>query len=71
MKKPRMFYGWKDGDKFKVSFWPRTSPECRGANTYDTKQAAILDCVTFRTDPGHEDKAPILIWEDDGAPTLG
>lgn len=61
MNRPRKYYGWQDGDKFKVSLWPKS--ENRAANIYASKDAAIMDAIKRRTD---SNGAPSIEWEDNG-----
>jgi hypothetical protein len=61
MIRPRTFYGWEDGGKFYVSLQPRGDVKRRGANVYETKDMAELECITKRTDNQHG--APEIIWE--------
>lgn len=63
MNRPRTFYGWVEGGKYKVSLYAKSDPRYRGANTYDSKEQAELECIIKRTDIGHG--APTIIWDSD------
>lgn len=63
MKRPRTYYGWEADGKFKVSLWPRDDPRCRGADSFDTKDDAIRECVKKRTDALGR---PVIEWETPG-----
>jgi hypothetical protein len=61
MIRPRTFHGWETDGKFYVSMWPKDDPSQRGANVYDSKEAAELECITKRTDS--QNGAPTIVWE--------
>jgi hypothetical protein len=61
MIRPRTFHGWEADGKFYVSLQPRDDKTRCGANVYETKAAAELECIIQRTDNQHG--APTIVWE--------
>lgn len=58
----RTFHGWEADGKFYVSPWPKGDPKQRGANVYQTKAGAEMECITKRTD--RRNGAPTIEWEE-------
>ena len=57
----RTFYGWESDGKFYVSPWSKNDIKRRGANVYDSKEEAELECITKLTD--RRNGAPMIVWD--------